>query len=51
MATHHEGPEAARRFERALGRVLTVSKVELDKRAATDKKKRRAKKTRITPTR
>lgn len=46
MATHHEGPDAARRFERALGRVLVVSKTELDKREANEKKKRPAKKPR-----
>jgi hypothetical protein len=45
-AEHHEGPEAAQRFERTLERVLTVSKAELTKREAAYKKTRRAKKTR-----
>jgi hypothetical protein len=47
---HHEGPEAAQRFERTMSRVLTVSKTELAKREAAYKKSRRAKKTRATRT-
>ena len=43
---HHEGPDAARRFQHTMGRILTVSKAELDKREAAYKKSRRAKKTR-----
>lgn len=43
---HHEGPEAARRFEHTISHVLTVSKDELTKREAAYKKSRRAKKTR-----
>jgi hypothetical protein len=41
---HHEGPEAARRFEHTMSRVLTVSKAELDKREAAYKKSRRRRK-------
>jgi hypothetical protein len=41
---YHEGPEAAGRFERTMGRVLTVSKAELDKREAAYQKSRRASK-------
>ncbi len=29
---HHEGPEAARRFEHTMSRVLSVSKDELERR-------------------
>ena len=47
---HHEGPEAARRFEHTLGRVLTVSKDELAKREAAYKRGRRAKKSRTRRT-
>ncbi len=47
---HHEGPEAAKRFERTMSRVLTVSKGELDKREAAYKKSRRAKKRRQVST-
>jgi len=43
---HHEGPEAARRFEDTMTRVLTVSKAELTKREAAYQKARRAKKSR-----
>jgi hypothetical protein len=43
---YHEGPDAARRFERAIGQVLTVSKTELLKREAAWKKDRKAKKAR-----
>jgi hypothetical protein len=43
---HHEGPDAARRFEDTLGRVLKVSKEELAKREAAYKKARRTAKTR-----
>ena len=39
---HHEGPEAARRFEDALKRVLKVSKRELTKREAAYHKSRRS---------
>ena len=43
---HHEGPEAARRFESTLKRVVSVPKAELVKREAAYQKTRRAKKTR-----
>lgn len=43
---YHEGPDAARRFNGTMRRVLTVSKAELDKREAAYQKSRRAKKTR-----
>lgn len=43
---YHEGPEAARLFELALNRVLSVSKEELNKREAAYKKARKAKKAR-----
>ena len=43
---YHEGPEAVRRAEHTLVKVLTVTKAELDKREAAYKKARRAKKTR-----
>jgi hypothetical protein len=42
----HEGPDAAKRFESVLGRVLSVSKDELLKREARWKKARKAKKAR-----
>lgn len=38
---YHEGLEAARRFTENMQRVLRVSKVELEKREAADKKSRR----------
>jgi hypothetical protein len=41
---HHEGPEAARRFESTLKRIVSVPKAELVKREAAYKKSRRAKK-------
>lgn len=44
-ADYHEGPEASRRAEHTLNRVLTVSKDELAKREAAYKKSRRTKKT------
>jgi predicted GIY-YIG superfamily endonuclease len=50
-AEHQEGPGAAQRFERTLGRVLTVSKAELAKREAAYKKSRRLKKARRTASR
>jgi hypothetical protein len=40
----HEGPDAARRFENTLSRVLHVPKDELAKREAAYQKKRRAQK-------
>lgn len=42
---HHEGPEAARRFEHTMNCVLRVSKKELTKREAAYQERRRAKKT------
>ena len=45
---HHEGPEAARRFEQTMSRVLTVSKAELAKREAAYKRARRIKKARAS---
>lgn len=44
--TDDDGPDNARRFERTMSRILTVSKHELTKREAAYKKSRRAKKTR-----
>jgi hypothetical protein len=41
-----EGPDAARRFESVLGRVLTVSKDELTKRETAWKRARKTKKAR-----
>jgi hypothetical protein len=38
---YHEGPEAARRAEQTMARILTVSKDELTKREAAYKKSRR----------
>lgn len=51
MASDHErdtreGPEAARRFESTLKRIVSVPKDELVKREAAYQKSRRAKKTR-----
>lgn len=40
---YHEGPDAARRAEHTLARVLAVSKEELTKREAAYKKSSRAK--------
>ncbi len=37
---HHEGPDAARRFERTLNRVIAVSKEELAKRELAYQKTR-----------
>lgn len=45
---YDEGPDAARRFERVLGRVLTVSKAELAKRES-EQKTRSAKPSRRKP--
>lgn len=41
---HREGPEAARRFETTLKRIVSVPKAELVKREAAYQKSRRAKK-------
>jgi hypothetical protein len=41
---HREGPEAARRFETTLKRIVSVPKDELKKREAAYQKSRRAKK-------
>ena len=51
MASDHyrEGPDAARRFERAMGRVVSVSKEELAKREAAHQKARGNKYRRIKP--
>ena len=46
LSEHPEGPEAARRFEDTMRRVLRVSKDELTKREVAYQKSRRAKKTR-----
>ena len=43
---YYEGQEAARRFDKTLGRVMKVSKEELTKREAAYQKSRRTKKTR-----
>ena len=43
---YQEGPDAAKRFETALGQILSVSKAELLKREAAWKKARKAKKVR-----
>lgn len=43
---HGEGPDAARRFEHTMNRLLRVSKDELTKREADYKKSRRAQKNR-----
>jgi hypothetical protein len=48
MASNPEGEANARRFERTLGRVLSVSKDELTKREDAYQKKRRAKKAHST---
>lgn len=40
---YHEGPDAARRFERTLGRLITVSKEELAKRESSSRKSRLSK--------
>jgi hypothetical protein len=40
----HEGPDAARRFETTLKRIVSVPKAELVKREAAYQKSRRAKK-------
>ncbi len=45
-ASHHEGPDAAKRFEATMRRALSVSKEELVKREAAYPKTRRAKKAR-----
>ena len=45
-AKYDEGPEAARRAEQTLSRVLAVSKEELAKREAAYKKARRKQKSR-----
>jgi hypothetical protein len=47
---YHEGPEAARRFADALGRVLKVSKSELLKREAAWKRARQRQKRRRAKT-
>ena len=39
---YNEGPDAARRFERTMNRVLKVSKEELARREAAYQKSRRA---------
>ncbi len=43
---YDEGPDAARRFQGIMNRVLSVTKQELAKREATYQKARRTKKTR-----
>jgi hypothetical protein len=45
---NHEGPEAAKRFERLLGRVVKVSKEELQKREAEYKQRRKDEKSKPT---
>ena len=45
-AKYQEGPEAARRAEQAVTRLLTVSKEELARREAAYQKSRRAKRRR-----
>jgi len=47
----HEGPNAARRFESILKRIVSVPKAELVKREAAYQKSRRAKKTNTVKTR
>jgi hypothetical protein len=44
----HEGPDAARRFESTLKRIVSVPKAELVKREAAYKKSRQAKKSRAS---
>jgi hypothetical protein len=45
-----EGPEAARRFETTLKRIVSVAKTELVKREAAYKKSRQAKRSRASKT-
>jgi hypothetical protein len=47
----YEGPDASRRFESTLKRIVSVPKAELVKREAAYQKARRGKKTRTTGTR
>ena len=47
---YHEGPDAARRFERTLSRLISVSKDELGKREASERKSRLRKRNRPKPT-
>ena len=47
-ARFHEGPDAGRRFEDTMNRVLSVSKDELTRREAAYKKSRKAKKSHHT---
>lgn len=52
MASDHEyreGPDAARRFERTLGRLITVSKEELARRDLAHRKARKGKYQRRKP--
>lgn len=49
MAEYREGPDAARRFERTLGRLISVSKEELAKRDAAHQKARKGKYQRRKP--
>jgi len=52
MASDHryrEGPDAAQRFERALSRLVSVSKEELARRETTPQKARLAKRNRPKP--
>ncbi len=43
---HHEGPDAARRFEDTLRRIVSVPKAELDRREAAYQQTRPTKKPR-----
>jgi hypothetical protein len=46
---YHEGPDAARRFENTMSRVLSASKDELTRRETDYRKARKAKKSKAKP--